>query len=112
MRNLPCIALILLIMPISVFGQEKMWTGREGICLDWAVTWRMTKISDTAYAGIIEQIHNGGSCVSATNAKLTGTVEASLEGTGVTAFVKHSDGNECSYRGSLYPTTNQVKNGL
>jgi hypothetical protein len=101
------ITVISLAIPIIGEAQDvKIWTGREGICSDWAVTWKMTKQSDQSYSGDVNQIHQGGPCPDGkgTGRSLTGTAEASISGNTITAHVAHADGNDCNYQGTISGT--------
>ena len=91
---------------------DRIWTGREGLCSDWNVTWHMTTRDQVGYVGTVELVHEGGKCAAASGAQVTGTVQADIQdaadtavtkhsNAAITAVVKRSDGNACSYSGTL-----------
>ena len=105
-RIVGIVALLFSSSAIAADGADpvKVWTGTEGICADWAITWQMTKVGDGSYTGAATQYHQGGSCVAKKGDTLTGEVAASISGSTITATVSHSDGNKCTYKGTLQGT--------
>lgn len=75
--------------------------GTEGVCSEWSYTWTTTKKSETFYSGTVDQIHIGGTCASPGGNSLKGEVEVHINKDQISAIVRHSDKNNCHYKGTI-----------